>query len=136
MKRPVSIAFMVLVVLQGAHSVEEYFGKLWEVFYPARLISGLFSANLQTGFLVFNVLLFVFGIWAWWFPVRKNSVAAIPIIWFWIIIELINGIGHPLWSVYEGTYEPGLITAPLLGITAVYLVVKLTQYRLFAPSGR
>ena len=34
------------------------------------------------------------------------------------MVEVINGIGHPLWSLRQGGYEPGLATAPfLLGLS-------------------
>jgi hypothetical protein len=49
----------------------------------------------------------------------------IGFIWFWTAIELINGVGHPLWSVLQGGYTPGVATAPILLVLAVYLVIQL-----------
>lgn len=34
-------AFLVLVLAQAAHSAEEYIFKLYDVFVPARFVSGL-----------------------------------------------------------------------------------------------
>jgi uncharacterized membrane protein len=41
----------------------------------------------------------------------------------WIGLELINGIGHPLWTLRQGGYTPGAVTAPVLLLLAVYLAV-------------
>ena len=113
--------FLVLVLIQAMHSIEEYIGKLWEVFPPAAFLTALFSKNLETGFLIANIGLFVFGIFCWLFPVRGNYSTAKGILWFWIILETINGLGHTVWSIYQQSYTPGLITAPFLFIVALYL---------------
>src|SRR5687768_10413125 len=49
------LAFGLLILTQAAHSIEEYFGRLWESFPPAYLVSGLVSQDRQLGFLVLNV---------------------------------------------------------------------------------
>jgi hypothetical protein len=46
--------------------------------------------------------------------------------WVWIAIELVNGVGHPLWSVVRGGYTPGVATAPILLVLAISLAVQLT----------
>lgn len=125
MDKRITIAFFLLVLTQGVHSVEEYMGRLWQVFMPAKFLTGLVADNRETGFLVINTGLFVFGLWSWLFPVRRNYSYAPGIIWFWIVIETINGIGHPAWSLYEGAYTPGVATAPLLLVLAVYLSRRL-----------
>jgi hypothetical protein len=76
------------------------------------------SNNLETGFLVINIGLFIFGIACWWM-LRKGFSG---FVWFWILIEIINGIGHPLWALREMTYTPGLATAPILLALAVSLL--------------
>jgi hypothetical protein len=130
MNSKVRTAFLILVLIQGLHSVEEWYGKLWEVFPPARLLSSLVSENLETGFLLINIGLFIFGLWCWLFPIRRNYLYAPGLIWFWIVIEIINGIGHPLWALYERGYVPGLLTAPILLI----LVIYLSRQRLHSDS--
>jgi hypothetical protein len=125
MSNKIRIAFLLLVITQALHSVEEYFGRLWEVFPPARMLSGLVSDDLKTGFVIINVGLFVFGLWCALFAVRKDYALAPALIWFWIIIEIINGVGHPLWALYERSYVPGVVTAPFLLILAIYLARQL-----------
>ncbi len=109
--------FLLLVLTQALHSVEEYVGRLWEVFQPAQFLSGLMSDDLETGFLIINISLFVFGMLCW---LQLNRLTSM-FIWFWIVIETINGIGHPIWAISEGTYVPGLATAPILLILAIKL---------------
>ena len=125
MNNRVSITFLILVLVQGAHSIEEYFGQLWEVFPPAKFVSSLLSENLEKGFLIVNLGLFIFGLWCWFFPVRRNYSFALILIWFWIVIEMINGVGHPLWALYNRAYVPGVATAPVLLILAIYLSQQL-----------
>ena len=120
-------AFGAVIVAQAAHSIEEYVGRLWESFPPARLVSGLLSPDLERGFLILNVALVGFGLWCFFWPVRKSWPSAVPLAWTWGTIELINGVGHPLWSWRQGGYTPGVVTAPVLLILAVYLLVQLRR---------
>ena len=45
-------AFLALILTQAAHSVEEYVFRLYDVFAPARFVSGLVSDNHAAGFAV------------------------------------------------------------------------------------
>jgi hypothetical protein len=45
------------------------------------------------------------------------------------VIETINGVGHPLWSLRQGGYTPGVATAPLLLVLALYLAAQLRATR-------
>lgn len=118
------LMFGALVIAQAAHSIEEYRGRLWESFPPARFLTGLISPDLRLGFLVINVSLVAFGVWCFFWPVRKQWRSARHFVWFWIVIQLINGVGHPLWSLRQGGYTPGVATAPLLLALAVYLALN------------
>jgi hypothetical protein len=119
--------FLLLVLVQGLHSIEEYLGRLWENLPPATVLCNLVSENPATGFLIINIGLFVFGLLGWLFAVRNGTSLAPPIIWFWIIIEIINGIGHPAWSLFQGAYTPGVFTAPFLLILAIFLLSLKTR---------
>ena len=37
------LVFLLLILAQAAHSIEEYVSKLYEVFAPARFVSSLVS---------------------------------------------------------------------------------------------
>ncbi|HEY7635597.1 MAG TPA: HXXEE domain-containing protein [Gemmatimonadales bacterium] len=117
-------AFLALILAQSAHSLEEYLGRLWESFPPARFVSGLISTDLERGFVVANVVLVTFGLWCWAWPVRRAWPSAVPLAWAWVTIEVVNGMGHPLWSLRQGGYTPGLATAPLLLILAINLATR------------
>ena len=118
-------SFLALIATQAVHSVEEYIGDLYDVFPPAGAVSGLISPDRQRGFIVFNAVLLSFGLWCFIGPVRGRWPSAIPLVWLWVVIELINGIGHPVWTLIERRYTPGVATAPLLLFLAVYLTVQL-----------
>jgi len=116
-----SAAFAALVMAQTAHSIEEYAGRLWESFPPAAVLTGLISTNRELGFAAINISLVAFGWWCLFGPVRRNWSSAPGFVWFWIVIETINGIGHPAWSIAQGAYTPGVATAPILLALALYL---------------
>jgi hypothetical protein len=131
----VQLTFVALVATQAAHSVEEYLGRLYDVFPPARFISGLISSNHAQGFLIFNIALVAFGLWCVVWPLRRQWPSALLFIWLWVGIELINGIGHPLWSLRQLAYTPGVATAPILLVLSLRLV-WLLHAQPAAPSRR
>lgn len=117
--------FLALVTTQAAHSLEEYAGRLWEVFPPARLLSGLVSRNLETGFIVINVSVVAFGFWCFLWPIRRQWPSGVAVAWFWVVLELVNGIVHPVWSLRQLAYTPGVATGIPLLVLAVYLARQL-----------
>jgi hypothetical protein len=122
-------SFLALVAVQAAHSVEECVGHLYAVFPPARFLSGLISQDHERGFVIGNVALVAFGLYCFLGPVRRQWPSAIPLAWFWVVIELVNGITHPLWSLAQLRYTPGLATAPVLLALALYLARQLVAGR-------
>ncbi|MEX0290578.1 MAG: HXXEE domain-containing protein [Flavobacteriaceae bacterium] len=125
MSKKIKILFFLLIMAQGLHSIEEYQGKLWENFPPATYLTGLFSDDHETGFLIINIGLFVFGLLCCAILLRTKGVYALALVWFWVILEFINGIGHPIWSAIQASYTPGLLTAPLLLLMAVLIYWQL-----------
>jgi hypothetical protein len=119
------VAFGALVLAQAAHSVEEYVGRLWESFPPARFLAGLISQDRERGFLVINITLVAFGLWCLLWPVRRGWPSAVYLAWAWVAVQVINGVGHPLWTLRQGGYMPGVATAPVLLVLAVYLAHQL-----------
>lgn len=117
--------FGLLILGQAAHSIEEYVGRLWESFPPARALTGLVSQDREIGFLVINVALVAFGAWCYYWPVRKRWRSAGAIATGWAILELINGVGHPLWSLRQRGYTPGVATAPFLLVLSLILLAQL-----------
>lgn len=123
--------FLGLAISQAAHSVEEFYFRLFDVFVPARYLSGLISENLAFGFTIINSSIVALAFWAYFFRVRPAASSATAWIWAWSILELGNGVGHLIFAVDAGNYFPGVFTAPLL------LVFSMTlMYRLVHPSPR
>ena len=121
----ITVGFGALVFTQIAHSIEEYIGRLWETFPPARFLTGMISSNRELGFIVINSALVVFGLWCLWYPVYRGWPSAARFVWFWVVLETINGVGHPAWTLRQGEYTPGVLTAPLLLVIALYLASRL-----------
>lgn len=123
----IDATFGTLVLAQAAHSIEEYRGRLWESFPPARFITGILSSNRELTFIILNVAVVAFGVWCLAWPVRRRWPSAGGLMWLWVVVETINGIGHPLWSLRQGGYTPGVITAPILLVVALYLGTQLRK---------
>jgi len=78
------VAFGALVLTQAAHSVEEYVGRLWETFPPARFMTELVSEDQKLGFLLLNVALVAFGVWCFLWPIRRDWPSAVLLAWIWV----------------------------------------------------
>jgi hypothetical protein len=126
--------FAALIATQAAHSVEEYLGRLYESFPPATFVSRLFSQDVERGFVVANALLLAVGAVCVVQAIRQPDRAA-RYIWPWIIVEMINGVGHPLWSLRQGGYAPGVATAPFLFVLALLTARELQHVDSSSRSG-
>lgn len=121
--------FAALITVQAFHSLEEYSFQLWESFPPARFLSSLISSDLEAGFLVINVSVVIAGVCCYVWPIRLGWPSANFILWFWVALELANGVGHPVWSLSQGGYTPGLLTSLLLLPLAIVLAISLLRER-------
>lgn len=119
--------FLLLICSQALHSIEEYAFGLWEVLVPARFVSALVSNDLAAGFAVVNTAIVALGAWSYLWPVRRNLGHAVPVAWFWIILEAANGIGHTLFALAAQGYFPGVYTAPLLLIFSGLLASRIMR---------
>ena len=121
-----SSAFLLLILVQAVHSVEEYLFRLYDLFAPARYVAGLFGVPPHLGFIFSNSLLFLFGLWCWIAIVRPQRPSARIFAWAWALLELANGLGHIALALAAGGYFPGLATAPLLLAAGAWLVARLS----------
>jgi hypothetical protein len=136
MNHKIRSLFLALVIAQAAHSIEEYAFHLYDVFAPARFVSSVISGDLRTGFIVFNLAFVTFGLWCYILPVRRALPSAVPLVWFWIAVEIINGVGHPVWSIVERSYVPGTATAPFLLLLAICLSIQMRGHSTQEPASR
>ena len=101
--------------------------RLYDVFAPARFVSGLVSDDPATGFAIVNLAIVGFGLWCWSLPVRAGWRSAEAIVWGWTLVELGNGTVHAVMAVARGGYFPGVITAPLLIVAALLVARQLRR---------
>jgi hypothetical protein len=88
---------------------------------------GLVSSDPERGFIIINCAFVAFGFWCLLWPIRRGWPSAMFFAWLWVVIEGINGIGHMGWSVLQRAYTPGVLTAPILLVLAVYLASRLQK---------
>jgi hypothetical protein len=114
---PSRALFLALICIQAAHSVEEYLFRLYADFLPAQIVSSLFSPDPRRGFVAGNALLILVGLACYFGPVRRGWPAATAAMWFWSLLEALNGFGHLARSLLQGRYTAGAATAlPLLAV--------------------
>lgn len=123
--------FLGLAIAQGAHSFEEFYFRLFDVFEPARFLSRIVSENLAFGFAIINSLIVAFIFWTYFLRVRPDTASTRAWIWAWVLLELANGIGHVFFAASASAYFPGVFTAPFLLIFSLALI-----YRLVHPVGQ
>lgn len=114
--------FLIGIACQCLHVIEEFAAGMHVLFPP---LFGLASISAEL-FIGFNV--FWLGTWAIAaFGVLRNSRVAYFPVWFFGLAMALNGIAHPLLSVWQSGYFPGLVTAPLVGIMGIVITRKLIQ---------
>ena len=107
--------FLLLIVAQAAHSLEEFAFRLYDVLAPARAIGEAFGfGDRPAGFAVFNGLLLLFALWCWLARVRPGRSGARGLAWFWALLEAGNSVGHLAFAIEAGGYFPGLATSFVL----------------------
>ena len=122
-------AFLALILVQAAHSAEEYTFALYEVFAPARFASELVSSNPAQGFAILNAAIVAFGAWCYLARVRPGRASAPVWIWPWVLVSFGNGVVHSTMAFLRGGYFPGVATAPILFVLAAFLAAQLIRGR-------
>jgi hypothetical protein len=123
----ISSAFLILILVQAVHSVEEYLFRLYDVLAPARYVSGLFGVPPPLGFIISNSLLVLLGLWCWIALIRPQRSSARVVAWLGALGEIANGLGHIALALAAGGYFPGLATTPLLLAAGAWLVMSLRR---------
>jgi nitroreductase len=129
MPSTIKFGFLLLVLSQAAHSIEEYSHSLWEVLAPARIASNLIASDPAVGFIIINTALVLFAFWTYFCPVSRNWATARRFLWFWIVLELGNSVAHLMFALNARGYFPGIYTAPVLLAISCYLALKLLRER-------
>ena len=119
--------FLFLAIFQALHSIEEYFFELWKHLYPARVLSGLVSDDLPFGFAVINSVIVALIFLSYAALLRNATPSVSIVVWFWAILETLNGAGHVWFGISSGGYFPGLYTAPFLLLLGGFSLWQLTS---------
>jgi hypothetical protein len=82
----------------------------------------VFEGGALALFVTLNTLFVIFGAWAYVTRVRPGAPTAGYFVMLFVVIETLNGILHPTWSLLAGAYVPGTVTAPLLLVVALTLL--------------
>ncbi len=120
--RKLAHLYLAGIVVQCLHATEEYLMD-FHVLFP-----GLFGYR-WTGrlFIVFNLSWLLLFVWSYW-GVRRKIRLAYLVVWFFALVGGIgNGIVHPVLSILEGGYFPGLITSVAGLVLGILLVKELSR---------
>jgi len=120
-------AFLALIAAQAAHSIEEYWFRLYDVLAPTRMLAEAIGPDRATGFAIGNAAILLLGLGCYFAAIRPGRRSARALAWFWALLEIANGLGHCALALAAGGYFPGLATAPLLLATGLYLAMRLSR---------
>jgi hypothetical protein len=132
MNSNIPLTFLLLVILQAIHSVEEFSFRLYERFPPMRFLYRNAPHLAKPAFAISNALLVFIGLVCFYYWVRPARKGAMVVVWVWIIIESLNVVAHLVWAALIGGYNPGLVTGVLFVPVLIYLC-SLTMH--ISPQG-
>jgi hypothetical protein len=134
MSHKIRVSFLILVVLQALHSMEEYTFKFYDVFPPMVFLYRNAPQMARPAFIVFNLLLVTAGliclfVWVW--PGRRG---ARTIVLVWIGMESFNLVAHLTWAILIRGYNPGLVTVIGFAPLVIYLSYQLIRAPAYAGA--
>ena len=121
MNGKIRLAFLSLIILQAIHSAEEFIFGFYEKFPPMMLLYHDAPHLAKPAFVISNALLFCAGLVCFYYWVQPARRGEKIVIWIWMIIESINIIGHCVWAILIGGYNPGLASVMLFVPVLIYL---------------
>src|SRR5258708_37283066 len=113
MTSKIPTVFLLLVILQAIHSVEEFIFRFYERFPPMRFLYQNAPHLAKPAFVISNALLVSIGLVCFYYWVQPARKGATVVVWIWIIIESLNVFAHLVWAALIGGYNPGLVTGVL-----------------------
>src|SRR2546423_15685569 len=127
MNRKIQSAFLLLVIVQAIHSVEEFIFRFYERFPPMTFIYQNAPQLARPAFAISNALLILIGLicfYYWVQPARKGATAVVRI---WIIIESLNVVAHIVWAALIGGDNPGLVAGVFFFPGVFYLLFLINH---------
>jgi hypothetical protein len=119
-RAPVLRLVGLAIVAQGAHFGEELLTGFQRLF-PAGFGLAPWPTRLFVGFNAAWIAIWIASALA----LRAGSGAALLALWFLALALVANGLAHPLLSLRQGGYFPGLLTSPLVGFLGILLLARL-----------
>ena len=125
MNNRIQVAFLLLIVLQTLHSIEEFIFRFYEVFPPMVSVYRNATHLARPAFILANLILVLVGfacLFRWVWPAKRGAET---VVWVWIGVESFNVIAHCVWAVLIRGYNPGLVTGLGFVPVVVYLIYLL-----------
>ena len=127
MNSQIKTAFLLMIIMQAIHSVEEFIFKLYDVFPPMQFIYRQAPSLAKPAFVAFNLLLILCGLVCFFYWVRPAREGAKGVIWVWVVIQLATVAGHVIWVALSGGYHPGLATVGLFIPVVAYVMYAMRR---------
>jgi len=121
MNNNIRAMFLLLIILQAIHSAEEFIFRLYERFPPMRFLYQNAPYLAKPAFAVSNASLVLIGLICFFYWVQAARKGARAVVWVWIVIDSLNVVGHLVWAILIGGYNPGLVTAVSFVPVLIYL---------------
>ena len=94
------VLFAALVGCQALHSIEETAFGLYRLLPYIYWADGIASNGALVLFVSLNAAVVVFGVWCYFARVRAGAANAGLLVSLWAIVEVLNGVLHPAWSIW------------------------------------
>ena len=121
--RRVLFAYLLAVLVQGLHFIEEYRAGFYREFPP--LVGA--APWSRPAFLLFNLAWLLVFVLAARGLTRRWRPAAVVALFLAIGGGVLNGLGHFALAARAGAYFPGLYTAPLSLAAGSYLLLRILR---------
>ena len=118
--------FLTLLLIQAAHSCEEYLFGFYNAFPLISFIAGFFHTIPQAIFFILNyqLILFLTAVFLISFARERWFYFALRI---FATIELLNGMLHVGMALATLNYFPGAATGVFYIPTSIYIILKIRK---------
>lgn len=127
MRLSLASTFLIMIVVQAVHAIEEFLFHFWDVFPPMRAVYGGTPGPGERVFIAFHALLIGIGLWSYRRWVRAGGASARTVVRWGIIVQSFTVLLHAAWFLTELRYQPGLATTPLFVPAIALAITALTR---------
>ena len=122
-RKKLQVVAALVIGVQVAHFGEELIGG-FQTQFPEILGLTEWSLEFFVGFNLFWIVVWVLAVAV----IGRRIRGALFPVWFLAVASALNGIAHPMLTITDGGYFPGLLTSPLSGIAGIVLLRQLTAF--------